>query len=184
VQSQRLIQHTGSAELTIEGKNLKDTLRLLHDGIKYTPLASTDDSLTFILGDNGTNRIYVNGEYSFGVQISGVEEPEGLLKISQGWMIDSDSALINDNGRYNKRVNGSKCINYPFITTENSHFVFNAIGVNEPISLDGLGYYNCSYVNSAVYNAETRINVIVTDATKPAYITYQGFIIAVFNYSA
>lgn len=182
MQSQRLIQHTGSAELTIEGKNLKDTLRLLHDGVEYTPLTSTDDSVTFILGDNGTNRIYVNGEYSFGVQISGVVVPN----LSQNKRMVQ---LPPDTWTWGNGINEEKatanCINYPHIASDSYPRVKLAIFnvTEQPLESDFacvngvLGGYTYTEPNSSM-----AIGAEVTDRSKPAYITYQGFIIAVFNY--
>lgn len=183
MQSQRLIQHTGSAELTIEGKNLKDTLRLLHDGVEYTPLASTDGSVTFILGDNGTNRIYVNGEYSFGVQISGIEVPTEINARVNAYQ--TSKSLIAGGENANNTTEFSKCINYPYVANETyPYFRFHFYGTFTEEELAKLTLYNCtSNAQQIDTNADILINVSVTDATKPAYITYKGFIIAVFNYT-
>lgn len=182
MQSQQLIQHTGSAELTIVGKNLKDTLRLLHDGVEYTPLASTENSVTFILGDNGINRVYVNSEYSFGVQISGVVVPE---KMSGRVNAKQASAASSSGGtKTNSATVFSYCINYPFKANASyPYFRFNVFGQFEATDLDDFAFTNCELIYSEVdSNNVVLLNVSVTDATKPAYITYQGFIIAVFNY--
>lgn len=183
MQSQRLIQHTGSAELTIEGKNLKDTLRLLHDGIEYTPLSSTENSVTFILGDNGTNRIYVNGDYSFGVQISGIVIPEGLpvdMQMAQKSSKDrfwTPSDQLNPTGF--RRVS---CMNYPYKVAEGyTNFILQAR--YSGFDAESAGFHNCSLNSSEVEESVFNLNVKATDVTKPAYITYQGFIISVFNYT-
>lgn len=178
-----LIEHSGSLELTLTGENLtSDTLQLYHEGTLYTPLVSTETSATYILGDNGLNKIYLNGKFYTAIQVSGVTVPEGLSSRMQMWMIDSDSASINAEGIYNKETVNAHCINYSQKTTEESHFVLNIFGDEVAPSMDEVAYNNCAFVASADYQTQLRVNVTVTDATKPAYVTYQGFIIAVFNY--
>lgn len=177
-----MIQHTGSAELTIEGKNLKDTLRLLHDGIEYTPLASTENSVTFILGDNGTNRVYVNGEYSFGVQVTGVVVP-GVLPTRLQFTQTAETAFPTIGRINNLSVNGY-CINYPYIISP-AHANFRLAFPELSAALDenAFGFNNCSLLDFGEDGTNSNaLLVAVTDPTKPAYITYHDFIIAVFNY--
>lgn len=182
MQSQRLIQHTGSAELTIEGKNLKDTLRLLHDGVEYTPLTSTENSVTFILGDNGTNRIYVNGEYSFGIQISGIVVPEGLparITLSQSSSITPDTDLSN-----NKMVSGY-CNNYGYKATDSlPYFNIKLDELKKAYEEENFEFVNCSIVGKYVptTNKQRIFKVSPTAVNEVSYIMLEGFIIAVFNY--
>lgn len=183
MQSQRLIQHTGSAELTIKGKNLKDTLRLLHDGFEYTPLASTDDSVTFILGDNGTNRIYVNGEYSFGVQISGVVVPEELRQV----MIAAICKSVVVSGGFERVLlerTDAVCINYAHKpTVDYPNFYVSCACVVDNFNATETEVSNATINDSAAEGTnEYRWNLTPIDPTKPIYISYKGVIIFVGNY--
>lgn len=182
MQSQRLIQHTGSAELTIEGKNLKDTLRLLHDGVEYTPLSSTDNSVTFLLGLNGTNRIYVNGEYSFGVQISGVVVPSQMNGQINMYQTSSSGAATGET--VNNITVSSFCINYPYkLDDAHPYYRLHLYGAFEEEDINNVGYVNCESIFSTISSSNGLVvKTSILDATKPAYITFQGFIVAVFNY--
>ena len=182
MQRQRLIQHTGFAELTIEGKNLKDTLRLLHDGVEYTPLATTDNSVTFILGDNGTNRIYVNGKYSFAVKIEGVVVP-GELPLPLAMLQTPQTGAST--GSINERSVRSNCINYNYTASDSFPFFLLFVGDQKfPFTnIEEFEFFNCSAEPKlSGTGARVYMYASIIDNSKPSYITYKGFIIAVFNY--
>ena len=85
----------------------------------------------------------------------------------------------------NSEVVDGLCINYPH--TYNSEYPYFVLYV--PISSDSIDSNRVQYNNCAaaaeptVRDASWRVPLEVTDATKPAWVSIDGVIIAVFNYS-
>lgn len=179
----RTIQVTGNQTLVISGKNLSsETVELIHNGVLYTPLIADGDSLTYILGDNGTNRVTVEGLFAFSIEVSGIVVPTGLPTTIAGFQKTDTStghgSQVVTNPLYVPNVN---CINYPFKESEAlPYFLFRLISVQATES--DFSFENCSLNNFFSDETQTKLNVSVTDASKPAYVMYDSFIIAVFNY--
>lgn len=179
-------------ELVIEGRNL--TANNFHlawnDGtstVMYTPLASTPSSLTFIFSSNGTATLSVDGRFGENrlgtIEISGIEFPEELAGRVSGEQVSSDVTSGGD--RINVVTENVRCLQYAH--RYNAEFPFFRIGVRfiddvEP-SIDDFGFNNATLGNSGFGSNVMRMPVVVTDTSAPAYITYKGFIVAVFNYS-
>lgn len=170
-------------ELTGVGMN-SDNVYLDHDGVRYTPLIVDGDKWTYILGDNGTNRIYVNGRLYGGIAISGVDTPDGLPTAFRIYQANTHSGnAINIVERL------TSCMNYGFVyNPDYPVFIFRAGNGAHPfyetVDEDFEGV-NCTIVAiQDSVTSSTQVNCTVTDTSKVAYVKYQGFIIAVFNYSA
>lgn len=180
----RIVSYQQPVTLVITGKNMtSESVYLEHDGMRYAPLVVDGDSWTFILGDNGTNRIYLNGSLYGGIAISGIAIPEFLPCKFVGLQKNNDNLYANE-GTYINKVDilSTDCINYGYMKDDSyPNYLFIVYG--EGIVEDSFGYVNCNLNNILVEALIARVNVAVIDDTKPAYITYQGFIIAVFNYS-
>ena len=181
----RIYEHSGPAELVLEGENLTpDTLKLYHNGVLYTPLESSDTYAYYLLGDNGTNKVMLNGKNYSTIIVKDVVVPS----ILPCRMVASQANIENPNLGINQKVlEMGTCINYPYKKNEDYPlFRLSNTGEGWGNILDtDLKGYNCQVTTSAgAVSDQTRIACQVTDASKPAYITYQGFIIAVFNYSA
>lgn len=178
-----LIEHSGALELTLTGENLtSDTLQLYHDGTLYTPLVLTETSATYILGDNGLNKIYLNGKFYTAIQVSGVVVPEGIPTV----FIASQRANSTTTEAVNQIDYMGNCINYPYKVSEELP-IFNLIVGSQTYpftELTGFEGVNAAITVNASATGTSRIVIkaTVTDTTKPAYIKYQGFIVAVFNY--
>lgn len=179
----RTIQVTGPQTLVISGKGLtSESVKLMHGDTLYTPLVSDPESLTYILGDNGTNRVFLNGQFSFGVEVGNVVVPAGLPTDFR--MMLNSSATLNPTQAvrlYDLTVQGATCINFPHKVEEGYTYFYLSAAISGSTVSD-FGMTNCELYNSESEEARTKMIVTVTDPTKPAYITYQGFIVAVFNY--
>lgn len=180
----RTLEYNASVELTISGYNINsDTLSLIHDDTAYTPLATGDNSVTFLLGGNGTNVIRVNGREIFRVVISGIVVPEGipnLMSICQ-WQNGSTE-------RFNGLILTTDCINYPYVANESLPRFFLGIGhPNTPFTDDDESHYTVHNATLQVFTDWTstgrQLVMIPTDITKPCYVEYMGYIVAVFNYT-
>lgn len=176
--------YTGNVtlEISVAGWD-DDTCYLMFGDVRYTPLATEGNRRTYIIGDNGQAKIYINGVLWGGFDVAGIVVPDlpQAKKMNQlppnTWQF---SAGINVE---NVRAN---CINYPHVASD-SYPRFKLVVDNlteQPLESEfevvngELGGYSYSEQASSL-----GIGAEVTDRTKPAYITYQGFIIAVFNYS-
>lgn len=181
----RILTYNQPVTLVLTGVGMNsDNVYLEHDGVRYTPLVVDGDSWTYILGDNGTNRIYVNGRLYGGVAISGIITPDTLpVTFIMAQATNTTSAPESANGM---TVVGN-CINYPYKTVEDypCFQLFIQGGSAEDFPAASLEGDNCTlswYSSGGGINV--KIGVAVIDDSAPCYITYQGFIIAVFNYSA
>lgn len=179
----RIYEHSGPAELVLEGENLTpDTLKLYHNGVLYTPLESSDTYAYYLLSDNGTNKVMLNGKNFCTVEVRDVVIPvkmDGLVTAYQ-----SSSSATGGGDNINSKSSNNYCINYPYTVNESHpYYRMRLYGTFDEEDLTKLAYVNCSENNISINNdGDIVVNVSVTDATKPSYITYQGFVIAVFNY--
>lgn len=175
---------TGSQVVRVYGQNLTAPFVTLTFGdVEYTPLIHGEGYIEFILGDNGTATISVDGSPFMSFEVEGVVVPNFLPnRLDMQQYINSSTQvdeLVLDN------VN---CINYPFMKQEEAQFFQLRIGYASKVvqNLDAQDFSgeNCSVTSVTNYGASrVEVRIRVTDATKVAYITYQGFIIAVFNYT-
>lgn len=180
----RILTYTQPVTLVLTGIGMNSgNVYVEHDGVRYTPLVVDGDSWTFILGSNGTNRIYVNGSLYGGIAISGIAVPEFLP--TQFSATQRVTPLSND--YINNTVFEGNCINYPHLFNESYPvFSFRVGTYNKPVTAaDGFEGVNCSLSSHEGPTEYTHMIYAteIQDPTKPAYITYQGFIVAVFNYT-
>lgn len=179
-------------ELVIEGRNL--TANNFHlawnDGtatVMYTPLASTPSSLTFILSSDGTATLSVDGRFGENrlgtIEISGILEPEGILDTKE--MIQrADTDLYGNSGIHQMTIHGV-CINYPYTYDDvNKYYLLRIDVSSESIERNRIQHNNCTDAKwSTVDQGKLRMSLAVTDTTKPAWVSIDNVIVAVFNYS-
>lgn len=175
---------TGSQEVSITGFNLStDAVKLYFNDTLYTPLDISGGALQYIIGNNGTVRITCNGSDYMSFTVSGITVPDGLPNT-----LYMDQRQSNFSGAKNARtITDSYCINYPFRYDPNTPLFYLRIGsADEPFTdLTGFTGSNCEVTNIQ-RDGETRVIAAgrnIADTTKPAYIMYEGFIVAVFNYT-
>ena len=185
VPPRRIYEHSGPAELVLEGENLTpDTLKLYHNGVLYTPLESSDTYAYYLLGDNGTNKVMLNGKNFFTVVVKEIVVPNDIDAYKTICLRNDDIASTNVEGNIDRVNTRENCINYNRMTPEGYRNVLSLTGVEDVPAMEDYGLFNCTQIATATFELSRGLSVAVTDYAKPAYITYQGFIIAVFNYSA
>lgn len=179
-----IIQHSGTLELVITGDDIyRSNLWLEHDGVRYTPIQVDGNSWLYILGSNGTNRIYLNGVLYGGVEVYGVVKPSELQDVYQ--MYQSTENEYWANAGINVKQYHIDVVNYPYKATESyPRFTILCEGIGE-VSESDFTVYNTSIseINYVESSRNSYVTLTPTDTSKPAYITYKGFIIAVFNYA-
>jgi len=175
---------TGSQVVRVYGRNLTAPFVVLtFEGVEYTPLECGEDYIEYLLGDNGTATIAVDGKNILSFSVEDVIIPEELpfyIDMSQRETRNIQSPAENE--RIYRSVN---CANYPFLKDENLPYFGIRIGNSQlPFQdFDNLEGHNCEIANRGSTSSYIYCVADVTDVTIPAYVTYKDFIIAVFNYT-
>lgn len=169
-------------DISVDGWN-DDTCYVMFEDVKYTPLSVNDGVRSYIIGNNGRVRLYVGGVLYGGFDVSGIETPAWLPTLLQ--MLQYATSGGEYTGSHNQQEYTGYCINYPYLkNNEYPYFGFiirNVVVANFDSS--ELAFENCTQTHYYEGSTQIQMKASVTDASKPAYITYGGFIIAVFNYS-
>lgn len=180
---------SGPQELHLIGTNLTPRdVQLVHDGIAYTPLASSQSDWMYLLGGNGTNVITVGGRWLFTIVVSDVVVPEGVPFLGRL------SIQSNENYGYNAAETkatiyaaASDCLNLAAVSDDNYNFVQLSVslpdGGGNPEAV-GYAFNNFSFVKGSESGGRYRMILIVSDQSKPAFVMLDGYIIAVTNYSS
>lgn len=176
--------YTGNVtlEISVEGWN-DETCYLMFGDVRYTPLATDGNKRTYIIGDNGSARIYINGGLYGGFSVSGIEVPTGLPTWFKCFL-SNDAGTSQPQGSTAEQMNfGSvNCANYPRMATEDyPNFLFKC-GLGQ-IDYDDIECVGGTLNGVNFYTGDALRISVTPDGDDPVYITYQDFIIAVFNYS-
>lgn len=189
-QGRVFIDASEGGELVIQGKNLdseKSWVSFLADGasqaVRYTPLWVDSSGWHYVLTANGNATVIINKYVACGVELEGIIVPEELPTFIQLAQKNNNNLLLPAGTFQNRRsYNNSVCANYPYKTEGEWQYFFIQLG-SEDFDLESFTFENCSLNNSDHYETYTRLNVSITDATKVAWVEYEGVIVAVFNYS-
>lgn len=180
-----IYEHSGPAELVLEGENLTpDTLKLYHNGVLYTPLKSSDTYAYYLLGDNGTNKVMLNGKNFSTIIVKDIIVPTGLPTT-----IIMYQANAQGGGTTNRQeFDNVNCANYAVKATSelpNFRMVFGNNNQFEEFDETEWSAVGCVVTFDSIFQGRLVIKLKVQEGwDDTCYVTYQGFIIAVFNYSA
>lgn len=175
---------TGSQELRVYGKNIDSSnFQLKFNGVDYTPLFTGDGYLGYILSDNGTVELFLNDVYYLGFTVSGITRPGRL----PAWMSMGQSDAP-DHGLQNQISGTYSCINYPYKKSSQYPYFMGSLTKSDPswadADVDDFEGHNCTVTQHTTQTPnQFKLSALVTNADEVAYITYQGFIVFVFNYS-
>lgn len=168
--------------LSVEGWN-DETCYLMFGDVRYTPLGVDGNSRSYIIGDNGSVRIYINNQLYGGFEVTGVEPPDGFPTLLKMCLTPNSGFPATSKG-YIQSVEGN-CINYPRKATDiQKHFIFSMSEYEGTLSESDFICFNCEIIAFGS-DGDTPNSLIlsVTDSNSPGYIILQGFIVAVFNYN-
>lgn len=167
------------------GTNLTSRdVQLVHDGVSYTPLQSSQSDWLFLLGSNGTNVITVNGQWLCTIVVEGVVVPDGLPTRLQ--MRQTVEPVIGGTslGEFHVVTLASgECMNYRFLV-ETSHPYFLLFLRGSDFLEEDFVLHNGVIRVQGLQSSDYRLSMEVLEPSRPAYLTFQGFIVAVFNYSS
>lgn len=173
---------TGSQELIITGSYLSGrNVKLYFNNVLYTPLVAVDDHYNYLLTDNGSVRIVVNGETYMNLTVEGVTVPGELSGRVVAQLSDSEHHIYSPSWR---ETTGG-CLNYNVKNSAeyNNVLVGLYFDEGESGSPDDIVLHN----GEGTFEFETQYNrligyVQVIDLNSPVYLTYKGFIFFVGNY--
>ena len=176
---------TGSQTIKVYGNQLYGNgYSFIHNGIEYTPLSSTDDYDEYILTDNGSYLINVDGQRFMSFVVQGIVVPAGFpTRIEGSIMTDSWSA-----DRNKQRVDGL-CLNYGIKKSDEELGYLFVLGTGSAPFTDTVAA-NYSFENCQLHeNIQGSTNFVfirleVIDDDQPCYVMYKGHVFAVFNYTA
>ena len=169
--------------ITGDGMN-SDSVYLEHDGVRYTPLVVDGNSWTYVLSENGTNKIFVNGSFYGGVAIRGVTPPSILPRnLGTGQTALSEPPISGGDMVNRMSYDNSSCANYPFLVNGDAPNFLIGFGVVEGSPGEFVGH-NCTIVFNGENQGTLTVLLSVTDPNKAAWLTLDGFIVFVFNYTA
>lgn len=183
------IDASEGGELVIQGQNLdseKNWVTFLADGasqaVRYTPLWVDSSGWHFVLSANGHATVIINKYVACGVELQGIEPPAGFpTRIT---MMKVAPNRFPSQARSNSENIEGICLQYPvLVNTGNIYYRLDLRELTEaPVQAD------FEPVNATILDfgsdgsVDNSILMSVTDVNKPAYLYYQGVIIAVFNY--
>ena len=151
--------------------------------MEYTPLNRGEGYIEFILGDNGTATISVDGSRFMSFEVEGNVVPEELPTYMELSQIPSVSIYTGNDNILVAREASTKCLNGP--TAYNVDYPYYILRMRiADFTPNRLTCHNCvisasGAVSGGLYN--TCFSVIETEL--PAYVELDGFIILVFNYT-
>ena len=172
---------SGSQIVRVYGSNLTPPyFSLWFNGVEYTPLDYGDGYVEYQLQNNGTATIYTDDSPFMSFEVEGVIVPEVLPMLMKLQQTSSDNQHIN------VRQQNVNCLNYNYaFNSDYPFFSYQWYRTNVLAGIDrnDFGYYNCSAVLYNQNKDQILQRLELDNEDEVAYITYQGFIVAVFNYT-
>lgn len=180
----RVITVQGTQELHLLGTNLTSRdVQLVHDGVTYTPLQSTQEDFFFLLGSNGSNVIAVNGRWLCTIVVEGVVVPDGLpTRLQMRQTVEPVIGGASLGEFHVMTLASGECINYRYLV-ETSHPYFLLFLRGSDFLEEDFVLHNGVIRVQGLQSSDYRLSMEVLNASLPSYLTFKGFIVAVFNYS-
>lgn len=173
---------SGSQVIRVYGSSLYGQgYRFVCNGIDYTPLDSTDEYDEFILTDSGSIRILVNDQVYLSFSVSGIVPPADMTGAVRAYLADIGSHVDSST----EMSTTSGCLNYPKKVTEDYPYIKLFAGfTSRPTGEGDMVYHNCTVADGDWDSEASELMQVlsITDDSKPAYITYKGYIFLVGNY--
>lgn len=170
--------------IRVSGQNLYTPIfRFVADGVEYTPLASGDGWVEFILTAAGSFTIYLNGSRYLQFRVDGIYPPSDLT----GSVAATQRSSPGGGGEQrNQRQVDDYFLNYPFKVSDSWPVFRVYVGQDEdnPLVESEFAGVNCTLSGFAPSSSNRSLGFVVApaDASSVCYVTYRGFIVFVGNY--
>lgn len=176
---------TGSQVVRVYGNKLYGGgYSFIHNGIEYVPLSSTDDYDEFILTENGSYIIYIDGKRYMSFSVSGVSYSALMTGMVSASLQNASSQTISGS----VRTTDNYCLNYPLAIGG------DAVGIQvearftdvtdivlsdfEVVGGSSSGFYKDPSRNLVAFM------ITPTDEDTVCYVEFDNAIIFVGNYTA
>lgn len=152
------------------------------EGVPYAPLGGTSDEPLYILMENGTYRIYVNGKLFRTIIIEGVVVPS--RPYSQQAAYQSSRITIGSGTVFNRVTSTADCLNYPYKANEERRYFLDAISMlpDDALTIDDISCINASVVYHQFFSGQLQVMIEPSDPSIASAILIRGFIRMVCNY--
>lgn len=175
----------GSQELRVYiGDGSADDVTLTFNGVEYTPLLRGDGYIGYILGDNGECQMYANGRLYMSLNVQGNVVPTDFSRRRRICQRNDSQVSFTPGDIYNYVDTRANCLNYPYVTDGQLRFLMGLSVSADALLESDFDFVNLEDVNFTSSQSNCYINGQVVDVDEPAYVSYKGFIIFVFNYSS
>lgn len=175
---------TGSQVVRVYGENLTAPFVTLTFGdVEYTPLIQGEDYIGFILTDNGTAIIAVDGSRFMSFEVDGITTPQDLSGNVRAWLASRTNAILSGSAL----DTNDGCLNYARMVTADYPRLRVDLTFNDTPEITES---DITPVNGTIeyFNIRAESNVVIvvvqpTDPTKVCYLIYEDFIYFVGNYT-
>lgn len=176
---------SGSQNIRVYGNKLYGAgYSFSHNGIEYTPLSSTDEYDEFLLTDNGTYIISIDGQRYMSFSVQGISTPSFLTGYIEGGLVTDTSVFVP----VPQFQTQSGCLNAPVKVTSQSPYIIAIIRVNDmdAVTRDDFIAHNATVVGYD--EIPDNMNVVVwlapVDTDETVWLEVNGYIVTVSNYTA
>ena len=175
---------TGSQVVRVYGENLTAPfVTLTFEGVEYTPLYQGEGYIEFVLGDNGTAVIAVDGSRFMSIEVEGIVVPSIMPTEIQARLYKTGTSALTD--YIELRTYTGNCMNYPVTAKEEYPFVGIAYNwpSDEELLQSDFSVFNGTITHFAYQSNRWRFKIQPTDPSKPVCLLYDSFFIFVGNYT-
>jgi hypothetical protein len=175
---------TGSQVLRIYGSNLSTrNVVFKYNDVVFSPLSVGVDYMEYLLTFNGSADLIVNGRQYMQFDVGGITPIEGFpIDIFAAQEPTKQTTFGQEGSKNYTTQRNVYCSNFPYrYDAEAPYFLFSF----EHAALDEGSFegHNCVLEAFQGISAYTRVSASVVDNSEPAWLTYDGVVVAVFNYS-
>lgn len=174
---------SGSQVVRVYGNKLYGNgYSFTHNGVEYVPLSSTDEYDEFILTDNGSYIIYIDGQIYMSFSVSGIVVPE----VMTGVVSARQRTAVSGGGEASFESTNANCLNYRHKVSENyPYFVVN-LYMKEGYVFD-VGDFDVHNANVEAQGYDDNNDFVWTylrpiEANEPCYVQFEDFVFFVGNY--
>lgn len=155
-----------------------------HNGVVYVPLLSTDDYDEFVLNDNGSYVISIDGQRYMSFSVSGIVIPAELSLVRYAAL--KGNTQMDQSASSDIVAQNTLCLNYPHKVGGDYPYIRFGVGMTEEPDVSDFELTNCQAAASDWFDSVKSFFFIVqpVNADEPVTLTYKGILVHVGNYTA
>ena len=152
-----------------------------HNGVVYVPLSSTDEYDEYILSDNGSYVIKIDGQVFMSFAVRGIAIPSSLSGSVIAQLVDENGEALQSS----TQSTNSGCLNYPEKVSDTYPSIYCAFGFKDGQTGDPalVTLHNCTGEFAWDSNMKRLYGGLTPiDDAESMYVEYDSFIVFVGNY--